>query len=136
MPTYDVVFIIDDDLTVNYVHQFLVKKSPLTDNVRCFTNPLQALDNLQELLQNGKSNILVLLDINMPEIDGFQFLERSSLFKGIKVVDIVMVTSSIDCSDLKRAMNHPLVLGCISKPLRIDDVYILKQSFTDRSKIY
>ena len=132
---YDAVFIVDDDLTINVIHKILINKSFLTQDIRCFTNPLRALDDLQELLLNGKSNILILLDINMPELNGFEFLDQTEHFQGIKTVDILMVSSSIDNADLERAMNHPLTLGCVSKPLRMDDIYTLKQGITSNLKI-
>ncbi|ASV30750.1 response regulator [Maribacter cobaltidurans] len=130
-PPYDIVFVVDDDLTVNFIHKSLIKKSFLTDDIRCFTNPIEALNDLRETLLKGKPNILILLDINMPELDGFEFLDRLNHFRGTETVETMMVTSSIDSSDLKRAMNHPLALGCISKPLRMADISILKKNLTE-----
>lgn len=62
---------------------------------------------------------IILLDIKMPDIDGFGFLERfSSLPEEVRAkCRITMVTSSIDPTDMKRANSNQYVSGYIIKPL-------------------
>ncbi len=129
--TYDAVFIVDDDPTINLVHKHLVKKISMAKDIRTFTDPGKALKELREELPKCDKRLLVLLDINMPEMSGFEFLDKASLFPGVDVhTDIIMVSSSIDPRDREKARTHPLVQYYISKPLKKD---VIRDLIRDRS---
>lgn len=116
---YDTVFIVDDNSTANLVHHHLLNRISIANTVKTFTNPLNALKELRSELLVEETHILVLLDIHMPEMNGFEFLDASLLLSGNHdALDIIMVTSSIDERELELGTEHPLVRKVITKPLK------------------
>ena len=117
------VFIIDDDPIHQRIAQIMITKHQLYDEFVSYTEAGKALEVLEENLAD--SDFLpdvILLDLNMPVIDGWDFLEsfeniRSSLAKEIK---IFIVSSSVDEKDISRSQSYASVKGFISKPLSPD----------------
>lgn len=117
--TYNSVLIIDDNATSNLVHKHVLRRIAIAENVLTFTNPIEGLDQLRTELLNPEKRILVLLDIHMPEMNGFEFLDACSCFtEKHEVLDILMVTSSIDDRELQLGTEYVLVKKVISKPLK------------------
>jgi CheY-like chemotaxis protein len=84
--------------------------------VVCFTSPSKALDYLKNTPDNQPH--LIILDINMPEIDGWEFLNRYQKFEN--PASVVMLSSSKDESDIKKSRTYNIVKGYIEKPLNIE----------------
>ncbi|MDT7827985.1 response regulator [Pricia sp. S334] len=116
--TYDTVLIVDDDPIVNLVHQKVLGKVGIANEIRSFTDPREALPYLYtELARCGRS-ILVLLDINMPEMSGFEFLDSASMYQqNGNVLHVLVVSSSIAKGDMEKGLCNDLVGGYIQKPL-------------------
>ncbi|MCX6206669.1 MAG: response regulator [Bacteroidetes bacterium] len=115
------IFLIDDDGLVNFLNQEIIRESFPDKNVQAFERATDALDELKKLAESPNSNLplLILLDINMPVMDGWEFLEAfdrlpTTICKNCKVV---MHTSSIDPRDLEKAKTFSSVTDYISKPL-------------------
>ena len=99
----------------------------------------EAMDVVPYILENGAeasnwiSNVslgrelLILLDINMPEFNGFDFLEslKASRLSDNTDVKVFMLTSSLDPRDVEKAMSFDFVKTFISKPLKIDKLRAL-----------
>lgn len=109
------VVIIDDDAVVLFLHKILVQRSALPSSLQCFNNGTEAYLHLCN--RSSKEPILVLLDINMPNMSGWEFLEKLTLEGCDKNVMVVMVTSSINSSDRKKAEEYPNVIEYLEKPL-------------------
>ncbi|AFD05859.1 response regulator [Solitalea canadensis] len=78
---------------------------------------------------------LILLDIHMPEMDGFDFLDEFIRFPEhiTQNTGVLMLTSSVDLKDLVRAEANPLVIKLIKKPLYPDSLHLaLENYFTDK----
>lgn len=118
------VYIVDDDKLNNLLGVHLIRKAVATADVTCFEFPAEALKYFHQLSQEVMSEQphVILLDINMPEISGWDFLfEFEQLAVDFKRhFDIYMVTSSIDPQDRRRADAIDFIKGFISKPLRAD----------------
>ena len=117
------VFIIDDDSIHQRIAQIMIEKHGLFDDYKSYTEAEQALNFLREN-QNNPSALpdVILLDLNMPVVDGWDFLE---IFEGIyqnlkKQIRIFIVTSSVDEKDKLRSQTYSSVKGFISKPLSPD----------------
>lgn len=114
------ILLVDDDPDDNFIHQVVIEDSGLCENVRVVENGIQALNYLTQTEHPDyvKPDV-ILLDINMPGMNGFEFLEhyrqlpdeyRSSLV-------LMMLTTSINPADRWRTNGVPEVNGFQSKPL-------------------
>ncbi|WP_051666516.1 response regulator [Pedobacter sp. R20-19] len=109
------VLVIDDDPFALYINQEVIE--PLvTPTLNTYTRAGDALEVLQE--NHAKDmHSLIFLDLNMPEMNGWEFLDKISEFPIRPDVFVVIITSSIDQRDYKRALQHPNVVDFIVKPI-------------------
>ena len=119
-PDSPIIAIIDDDKIFQLTAAKTIKSTSLTDKVLQFENGEVAL----EFIRDNVGNPFVLpdflfLDINMPFIDGWMFLEDYALLKPSlpKSMTIYMVSSSIDPRDIDRANKNNDVTGYVVKPV-------------------
>ncbi|GEL11384.1 Response regulator receiver domain-containing protein [Flavobacterium glycines] len=114
-------YIIDDDKLSVKLMSMLISKNNFCEKIVSFHNPQTALN---ELIKNAlnPSNLpdVILLDLNMPILDGWQFLDEFKLITFAKKIIIFVVSSSIDPTDLEMAKNYPTVKNYIIKPLNSD----------------
>lgn len=114
--------IVDDELFDQKCAQRILTKSGLVGNVVCFGYPDEAL---AYLLRADRPVIdVILLDINMPRMSGFEFLERAQAELGAHVASVVviMLTTSLALTDVARAQDFPIVRDYLRKPLRPEDI--------------
>lgn len=114
--------LIDDDNIANYLSRSLIKKLNICTTVEVVNNGNQALNYITDNCQKEGKNIcpqLILLDINMPGMDGFEFLNayQDLEFENKEKVIIVMLTTSTSQKDIERLENYTNVVSFISKPL-------------------
>ncbi len=117
------VFIIDDDPIHQRIAQIMISKHALFDEYQTYTEGEVALAFLKENVSNVDSlPDVILLDLNMPVVDGWDFLEAFEKFQDnlVKPIRIFIVTSSVDEKDKLRSQTFPSVKGFISKPLSPD----------------
>ncbi len=118
--------IVDDSDIVIFLHTEILSYSKLSSAPLSALNGQEALD----LITNKDSEnleYLVLLDINMPVMDGWQFLESLGTLQNPPKVHVVIVTSSIDTIDKKKAATYPNVIGFFEKPLTQENCLQMKQ---------
>jgi CheY-like chemotaxis protein len=117
------VYIVDDDPIHQRIVQIMIEKHKIYDHYLSFTNAQLALDTITENFDFPTClPDVILLDLNMPVLDGWGFLER---FKSIKEninkeIKIYIVSSSVDEKDILRSKAFSFVNGFISKPLSPD----------------
>ena len=110
------IVLIDDDATTNYLNKLVVERSNLVDKLFVFNSAGEALSFFKENEQDIEGS-LILLDINMPIMNGWEFLESYGQTHGNGANKIVLLTSSIDPSDKSKAESNPHVVDYKSKPL-------------------
>ena len=111
--------VIDDDDVVAFIHRTLLLKTDAVDGVHVFDNGLPALDFLQENCADQECNFFILLDINMPVMDGWEFLNQLNPRLLKHCVGIYILSSSIDRNDIDRAKEIPVVEGFLHKPFNL-----------------
>ena len=118
--------VIDDDVIYQFAVKLTIKQLKLAEQVLTFSNGLQAKEYF---IENAKNESLLpdvlLLDINMPVMDGWDFLNWYTVSKMeiIKKIPIFMVSSSIDWRDIEKAKSYPEVIDYVSKPLTEGSFY-------------
>lgn len=109
--------LIDDNEIDLLLHQKTIEMTITDALVSSFNNGEKALSFMKETNPNHK--YILLLDINMPIMDGFQFLDAFSQFNNeiLSQCKTFLVTSSSNQFDISRAHNNSLVSSMINKPL-------------------
>ncbi len=115
MHSFDSIVLIDDDPINNLINKRLISKLEFYSEVEEY---LEAENALKAILNTPiQKKLLILLDINMPVMNGWDFLKHY-LEKCQERDDvIVMLSSSIDFQDRKKSKEYPCVSGFIEKPL-------------------
>jgi CheY-like chemotaxis protein len=109
--------LIDDNRADNFYHRLIIEEVGVAERIETFEYAEKALTYLQQASDTGVE--LIFLDINMPRMDGFQFLEDYKKLddrRRAKVV-VIMLTTSLNPLDETRAMAFPEVKGFRNKPL-------------------
>jgi len=113
--------LVDDNEIDNFINGKMIEGCNFSDYVYIHTSSKSALEfinNLQRIGDAGRqlSPELILLDINMPIMDGFQFVEEFEK-SGVSNIKIVILSSSINAEDEIRSKQYKSVIGYLSKPL-------------------
>lgn len=119
--------IIDDDsIYVNLIKKIIETKK-LCDNLLVFNDGKDGIDYFEALLQNFNHNNIpdvILLDLNMPIMDGWEFIERFTKIRNKfkKTITLYVVSSSINQSDMVKAESLSSVQSYLVKPVKIDEL--------------
>ena len=118
------VLIIDDDDIVLLVERKMLQRCSISANPISFKGGQPALDYLKEI--NDDEDILILLDINMPYMNGWEFLRNLEKLDKENKIFVIMVTSSIDRYDKEVAQEYSKVIGFVEKPITADNCQNIK----------
>lgn len=114
------VIIIDDDPSHHLLAKALLKRYQYFEEFKCYTDPKTALIDLMDAYYSSYAlPDLILLDLNMPGVSGWEFLEMFDNLRAMvsKDIPVFILTSSIDPNDKQRSSEYNAVKGFYSKPL-------------------
>jgi len=121
MATYKRVMLVDDNEIDNIINEKIIEATNFAENILKFQTGQEALEYLSDHQNNlGELPEIVFLDINMPIMDGFQFLEDFEKFSDDvhAKCKIIMLSSSISPKDIDRAASSRYVKKYLNKPLK------------------
>jgi CheY-like chemotaxis protein len=121
------ILLIDDDDADNFFHTLAIQKMDTGIQIKTAEN---GLDALQLLHKNDAPPDLIFLDINMPKMNGWEFLQEfKKLEPKLKTkAIIVMLTTSDNPEDVKKATQTPEVVGFETKPLTTDKLKLILEN--------
>ena len=118
-------YIVDDDEVYTMGIKRLIRRAELINEVQFYENGKLAIEALLEDKDNPDMlPDVILLDINMPIMDGWEFLEKYNTIKQqlIKGILIYMVSSSINPRDIEKAKNYEDVTEYLEKPVTLEEI--------------
>lgn len=128
MKKFKRILLIDDDPIANFLHEDLIREVNFAEEVIVKTDAEEALSYLKQQCEVRKQSVesidLILLDLNMPNIGGFEFLDKMKALPLKKAIEVVILTSSISKKDIETVHQYR-VKEFLSKPLTEEDLKLL-----------
>ncbi|WP_020601888.1 response regulator [Spirosoma spitsbergense] len=126
------ILLVDDDPDDNYYHQIVINKMNIVNQIDIAVNGIEAMAYLKN--ENQTPPEIIFLDINMPKMNGWEFLEEYKnldIDKRAKVL-IMILTTSANPDYIKKAKEIQDVTGFVTKPISQELITeILQQHFQD-----
>lgn len=113
------IYIIDDDDIFVVLSKINLERLGYNGKVTFFENGADATEQIAIDLKTGNLPDLILLDLNMPIVDGWQFLEYYQQLTPMPNTPIYMLSSSIDPLDIEKAKQYKSVVDFVSKPIQL-----------------
>ena len=117
------ILFIDDDKATNFLNKYIAKSSERIDSIFLSHSGFEAIDFLKTCLTDtSKKPNLIFLDINMPAMNGWEFLEKFYALdeKLVKDINVIILSSSDDPGDLNRFEKNEMLLDFLRKPLNLE----------------
>jgi CheY-like chemotaxis protein len=124
----DCILLIDDDEPTNFLNRLTLEQAGCARLIRIAQSGQEALEYLKDATPRPD---LIFLDINMPAMDGWEFLERYRKLPPARKADIVliMLTTSLNPDDETRTLAIPEVSGFEHKPLSQEQLNVLLRKY-------
>ncbi|NVK27886.1 MAG: response regulator [Flavobacteriia bacterium] len=118
MKKVDVACIIDDDPIFVFGARKVMELANFAKSFMIYHNGLDAIQALEPILRSDKgAPDVILVDLNMPVMDGWQFLDRLVTIPITQKITVYIVTSSIDSTDIDKAKEYEIVSDYVVKPI-------------------
>lgn len=116
------MLVIDDDYIMLHGVKLLVKLHNLDFELETFSYPSEALDHLKTLKREEWPDLL-LVDVNLPVMNGWEFLDELRKLDNKWIKDIYILSSSIDPADRENLTHYPEVMDFLPKPLSLENIF-------------
>ena len=122
------IWVVDDDPIYQIIINKIIQRSEMFSEISSYKNGKEAFDSLSEVIdKDGDLPDIILLDINMPVMDGWEFMEAlgdiQSKFK--RQIIVYIVSSSIAVEDKNTSKTYTNILGYLSKPVSVNDLLLI-----------
>jgi len=130
--TEKAIWVIDDDAIYQIIINKIIERSKMFTIITSFKNGKEAMETLQNAVNSTQEDTqvlpdVILLDINMPVMDGWEFMEKMNLIKSKikKNITVYIVSSSIATEDKNKSKTYIDILGYLSKPVTVNDLIMI-----------
>lgn len=123
MRKVNTLYLVDDDDIFQFLTRRIIEETKLVKEIKVFSNGLRALEFLKSIQDIPEAlPEIILLDLSMPIMDGWDFLEEYIMLRPFlgKKISIYIVSSSIAPSDIRRAQSISEVTDYIIKPVTVE----------------
>jgi len=120
----DLILCVDDDPITLMLCKKVIVKASFSNTIITAKNGEEALEYFNSILNKEENKLpeLIFLDLNMPVMDGWEFLDSFSTDKYSEVnsTNVIILSSTIDPEDLEKSKKYPMVIDFLSKPITTD----------------
>ncbi|RYU82487.1 response regulator [Hymenobacter persicinus] len=126
-------YLIDDDDLGIYLTEQLLRAEGFSNAICTFQSAREALETLVKEKENAAVPEVVFLDLNMPMMNGWQFLDALAPYEQelLGRCHIYILTSSLALSDLEKSREYDLVAGLIHKPIDSEEIRAIHSQLQD-----
>ena len=124
MSKYKRILCVDDDSITLMLCKKVITKAEFSEQIDTALNGEKALTYLENLIEEEKDEIvfpeLIFLDLNMPVMNGWEFLDaylENGYYKTYTNTKVIVLSSTIDPKDIEKSKTYPMVMSFLSKPI-------------------
>ncbi len=121
--------VIDDSKLDCFIAEKIIRNTGKSDTITCFTRAIEALDYIGKAKPEEQSHTIILVDIQMPIMTGFEFVEEFQKFPDEITGNytVYVISSSINDNDLSKVHNYPSIKQFLNKPINSNNLAVLLQ---------
>lgn len=130
--TKKTIWIVDDDAIYQIIANKIIQRSGMFSAISSFKNGKEAIEYLYNAAaSNANLPDIILLDINMPIMDGWEFMDEMGAItsKLQKKISVYIVSSSIAVEDKNKSKSYENILGYLSKPITVNDLLLIASNY-------
>ncbi|MFY8019716.1 MAG: response regulator [Bacteroidia bacterium] len=124
------ILLVDDDIATNTLNSFVIKKAQISKQIKVVLNGFEALNYLDQIEAEDELPEFIFLDINMPKMDGWEFLEEYRARKKYHS-KIFLLTTSENPDDMIKSKLYPEILEYCHKPLTTEILLQLWEKYNE-----
>lgn len=118
MKNIETIYLVDDDDVFQFLTKKVIEESNLVSKIKIFNNGQEAIEDITDKYMKGSQlPEIILLDLSMPVMDGWEFLEEFSKIENNHSIMIYVISSSISPKDVEKANSYSSVRDYIIKPI-------------------